>query len=328
MSIAALTSQINSLARVQQLYEQAARMARVGGWECDLETEKLTWTPGVYDLFELRQGPAPRRSMIVDLYHEDSRWQMEQLRAEAIRTGRGFTLDAQIRTRLGANRWMRLTAEVVRENGKSIRIQGAKQDITHEKLLWERLRQRAERDPLTGLANRSVFETRYGALTSGKEHAVSALVLIDLDRFKEINDHFGHEAGDECLRQVATRLTRAFGCAALVSRIGGDEFAVLLAAPMLRVEITQALHAALSALCLPVLWKGQRIEAGVSIGATILRASHRRDPSRIFAEADAALYAAKAAGRGVIRIHGDEVEEGRDIDLPRAPYRITRATNS
>jgi diguanylate cyclase (GGDEF)-like protein len=205
---------------------------------------------------------------------------------------------------------MRLTADVAFEHGRPVRLFGAKQDITYERQLWDRLRQLAECDPLTGLANRGVFEERYHQLSKHafNDVSIAALALIDLDHFKEINDRLGHAAGDECLRQVAIRLQRAFGDAILVARIGGDEFAVLLRGPLPSLEIKQTLAHALRALCRPVIWRNLLIDVGTSIGAAILKRSYHQDSSQLFAEADSALYAAKAAGRKMVRIFGEDID--------------------
>ena len=299
-----------SIGRLKRLYDQASQLARIGGWECDLATETLTWTDGVYDLFEVPRGALLRRSTIVDLYEDDSRRQMETMRAEAIRSGGSFVLDARVRTRLGATRWMRLSANVAYRDGKPDRIFGAKQDITQERAAWDRLRELAERDPLTGLANRGVFEERCHHLIKAEagEPAISALALVDLDRFKQVNDRLGHAAGDECLREMAARLRRVFPDALLIARIGGDEFAVLLGGPLLSLEISQILERAVRRLGRPIFWRNMRLDVGASIGVAPLRRGAHRDPSQLFVEADAALYAAKAAGRNGFRIFGQEGE--------------------
>ena len=310
MNCSTLPGDTRSIAQFKRLYDQASQLAKMGAWECNLDTGELTWTNGVYDLFELPRGLPVRRAAIVELYHDDSRQQMERMRSEAIRGGGSFTLDAHIQTRRGADRWMRLTADVAFEHGRPVRLFGAKQDITYERELWDRLRQLAECDPLTGLANRGVFEDRYHQLSKHafSDVSIAALALIDLDHFKEINDRLGHAAGDECLRQVAIRLQRAFGDAILVARIGGDEFAVLLRGPLPSLEIKQTLAHALRALCRPVIWRNLLIDVGTSIGAAILKRPYHQDSSQLFAEADSALYAAKAAGRKMVRIFGEDID--------------------
>ena len=300
--------EFRSLRLHKRLHDQAARLARIGAWECDLATERLTWTDGVYDLFGLPIGSPLKRSTIVNLYDEESRSDMEALRSEAIRTGGGFTIDSRIRTVRGESRWMRLRAEAVQEDGRPVRLFGAKQDITGEREAWERLRRLAEHDALTGLANRGVFEARYREVVDGglRQGGVAALVLIDLDGFKQVNDAFGHAAGDECLRQAAARLTRSFADAVLVSRIGGDEFAILLRAPLGRSRIVGMLERAAVALCRPVLWNGTPLDVGASVGAAIVGPLHAGQNARLFREADAALYAAKSAGQNTVRIFGDD----------------------
>ncbi|RDJ27067.1 diguanylate cyclase [Bosea caraganae] len=309
-------------AEARRLYDQAALLAGIGAWECELATEQLSWTDGVYDLFGLPRGSTLHRPSAVDLYHDDSRAEMERLRAGMIRSGKGFVLDARITTAAGAERWMRLSADISHSHGRPVRIHGAKQDITREKQMWQGLRQLAYNDPLTGLANRRAFETQLSEL---RRHpagggAFGVLAIIDLDMFKPINDRLGHAAGDACLRQVALRLETTLSDALLIARIGGDEFALLLCStagwPCLRHRLGQAL----AALARPVAWNGRQIELSASIGATMLKPGRYLDPTQSFAEADSALYVAKAAGRNRLHIFGDPLQHcGLSETLSFAP---------
>ncbi|MBS0531154.1 MAG: diguanylate cyclase [Proteobacteria bacterium] len=291
-----------------RLYDQAFGDARIGAWECELATERLTWTSGVYDIFSYPAGNPLRRASIVDLYIDESRRNMELARAEVIRSGCALSLDTEIRTWRGESRWMRLSINAVGEGAQPARIFGAKRDITSERQALEALRQQAETDPLTGLANRHVFEARYRDVVRDSLNYgfASALVLIDLDRFKELNDTCGHEAGDACLREIAMRLRRAFREAGLVARLGGDEFALILHTPTDPARITRALQKTAAMLCRPFFWNGLRLEVGASIGTALVGRPHRRQITELFAEADAALYAAKAAGRNKVHVFGDE----------------------
>src|ERR1700759_4876373 len=143
-----------------RLYDQALNRARIGAWECELETERLTWTPGVYDIFGYPMGNPLRRASIVDLYVDESRRNMELARAEVIRSGRAVSLDAEIRTWRGESRWMRLLINTDGGDGRRARIFGSKQDITSDRQAIEKLRRQAENDPLTGPAHRPVFQER------------------------------------------------------------------------------------------------------------------------------------------------------------------------
>lgn len=291
-----------------RLYEETWRLAGIGAWECDLATERLIWTEGVHRLFEFPTDVPLRRQATVDLYLDESRRDMERMRAEVIRSGQGFQLDAQIKTCRGEQRWMRLSVGVERENGAAIRLFGTKQDITADRNALDEMRSRAERDPLTGLANRALFDAVYSRVIGDTIHHghVSALVLIDLDRFKSINDTLGHLAGDACLGEIAARLRRTFRGAALIARLGGDEFGVLLAAPLGPARIERMLAQAANALCQPFIWNGLRLDISCSIGAALIGRPHRRAISDLFAEADCALYAAKAAGRNNVQVFGDD----------------------
>ena len=291
-----------------RLYDQALNRARIGAWECELETERLSWTPGVYDIFGYPLGNPLRRASIVDLYVDESRRNMELARAEVIRSGRAVALDAEIRTWRGERRWMRLSISREGEGGRPLRIFGSKQDITSDRQAMESLRRQAETDPLTGLANRSVFQARYHEVVADSlNHGfASALVLIDLDRFKELNDGFGHPAGDACLCEVARRLQRAFHNAGLVARLGGDEFAIILRAPTNPARIANVLQQTVVMLSRPLFWNGLRLEVSASIGAALVGRPHCRQITELFAEADIALYDAKAAGRNKVHLFGDE----------------------
>ena len=135
-----LAQQAAEIARYRKAYDRASALARIGVWECDLATDALSWTDGVYDLFELPRGVPIDRAEIVGLYDEESRREMERLRAEAIRTGRSFRLDIHIRTAKGNWRWLHLTGDVEHEDGRPVRIFGTKQDITEAKAAQDKVK--------------------------------------------------------------------------------------------------------------------------------------------------------------------------------------------
>ncbi|GAA1855920.1 GGDEF domain-containing protein [Asanoa iriomotensis] len=158
--------------------------------------------------------------------------------------------------------------------------------------LQAELSYRAAHDPLTGLANRSVLSERLTALPRGGPHA---LLLIDLDGFKEINDSLGHPAGDELLVAVGRRLTRLAPVGSTLVRLGGDEFAVLL--PETDEAAAMAFGAAVCGrLRLPYPSAHGSLAVSASVGVTA-GALGARDPAEVLREADVALYSAKEAGK-------------------------------
>lgn len=285
---------------LRRQFDRASATARIGIWECNLADESLSWTNGVYDLFEFPRGSVISREQTLACYAPESRAAMEAARAEAIANCTDFSLVAEIITTTGKRRWMRLTGAVEAENGIAVRIFGMKQDITEEKLLADRTRYLAEFDVMTGLANRSRFQNRLDDL-DGARHggAIAGLLLVDLDGFKQVNDTHGHALGDECLKEAAMRLTECCGNVQLVARIGGDEFAVLVGAGASAADIATLGETIVNAMARPLVRGGQRIALSASVGV----AHHRGDTAEnLFRQADIALYAAKAAGRNTSRV--------------------------
>jgi diguanylate cyclase (GGDEF)-like protein/PAS domain S-box-containing protein len=125
--------------------------------------------------------------------------------------------------------WVQERARVAArdENGRALRVIGTRLDVTERRAADERLRWLAEHDPLTGLYNRAYFQDAL-TLRLEEEGSGTGLLLIDLDRFKHVNDSHGHDAGDALLRAVAQELARAFPKPAAAARYGGDEFAILI----------------------------------------------------------------------------------------------------
>ena len=282
----------------QHLVERASATARIGIWSCSLPDETLTWSDGIYDLFELPRGSEINRARTLAMYTPESAAQMNALRSQAIATLGDFNFDAEITTTTGKRRWMRITATVDGLDGRPRRIFGMKQNITEEKLLAERTRRLAETDSLTGLANRSMFQARlddlHGVISA---NPVGTLMLVDLDRFKAINDELGHVSGDECLIEAGRRLSQCCPAGTLVARIGGDEFAILtdqkaaIDDMALCISVIQALET-------PFILSGQTRRIGASIGMA-RRGEH--DADTLYRNADTALYQAKSDGRGTWR---------------------------
>jgi diguanylate cyclase (GGDEF)-like protein len=166
------------------------------------------------------------------------------------------------------------------------------------------LEQMAYFDPLTGLANRRLFDKDLGHLTALSLRGTGSftLLLIDLDRFKEINDRLGHDAGDALLIEVARRLTGVLRQSDRIFRLGGDEFAVLLAETSDPIGVETACLRIVQHLVQPFTYMNQTLQAGASIGAARCP-GHASDRDALYKCADLAMYDAKRAGRNTWRWH-------------------------
>lgn len=291
-----LVEQALALQDMRLIFEQSAKVAKVGIWQCTLPSERLHWTDFVYDIFGLQRGSPLTRENTLALYTEASRKELELRRTQAINDRSGFTLDAEIVLSTGEHKWVRLTASVECENDVPVRLYGMKQDITAQKLMFDRALHDAEHDKLTGLVNKYRFNKCLEDFCLMPDHGGirGGLLLIDLDGFKDINDRLGHLAGDACIVQTASRIKKACREADIVARIGGDEFAILAPGITSRDEIVCLSERLLSEFRMPVELNGDHISITGSIGLALLI---DETDTEIFTMADTALYAAKAAGR-------------------------------
>ncbi|MFL6099200.1 MAG: putative bifunctional diguanylate cyclase/phosphodiesterase [Actinomycetales bacterium] len=181
----------------------------------------------------------------------------------------------------------------------------------HGTRVVEQLRHDARHDALTGLPNRALLgEALAEALR--RERSACAVLLLDLDRFKEVNDALGHHVGDELLQVVANRLRGAVPPSSVVARLGGDEFAILLrAADNALIEAQQVASRIVGALSEPVQLADALVSTGASIGIAL--PARGLTDSDMLRHADTAMYAAKAAGKPVL--YTDELDRGRSERL-------------
>ena len=177
--------------------------------------------------------------------------------------------------------------------------QKLEQEIHERRRIEDRLLHEATHDALTGLPNRTVFQSRLAAAIAQSEQDPAyefAILFLDLDRFKLVNDSLGHMMGDQLLQKAAERIRRCLREADLIARLGGDEFAILLEGSATAEQTTQLAERISHTFDQPFFVEGERIFTGTSIGIA-LSANHYTTPGELLRDADAAMYRAKAQGR-------------------------------
>ena len=211
-----------------------------------------------------------------------------------------YEVEFRVRTLSGGWVWLRSRGRVVERDaaGRALRLVGTDVDITRQRAAEDELRQRAEFDTLTGLPNRALFSDRItGAMARAARsgHGL-ALLFIDVDHFKTVNDTHGHAAGDEVLRVVAQRLRGAVRDADTVARLAGDEFTLILEGLAAQEEARAVAAKVVAVLRPPLMFEGTSISVSVSVGVAFLSDTDR-EPADLLRRADDALYEAKHRGR-------------------------------
>jgi diguanylate cyclase (GGDEF)-like protein len=274
-------------------------LARMGSWVLNLQDGRLELSETLLTAF----GLPPRFVLDMDGFlarvHPDDRAGVEEVLAEARRTGRGFTHTH--RMHLADPTVVRLfecRGEVLADaDGRPLRMLGTARDVTEEHRARTELAYLADHDPLTGIANRRRITARLAECVAAP--AGATLLLIDIDRFKDVNDLLGHAVGDRVLRRVADVVPGHLEPGALLGRLGGDEFAIVL--PRCDPDAGLALG---ERLCDAVA--GEAVVDGESaVTVTVSIGVAGADEGNVeagMAHADLALYEAKASGRNRARL--------------------------
>jgi len=210
------------------------------------------------------------------------------------------------------DRWWSISGRPMLDNlGRFQGFVGSGRDLTEKRRSDAEITRLALFDGLTGLANRQRMRATLDKTLAPQSGSpgTTALFLLDLDRFKAVNDTLGHQVGDSLLKQVAQRLQRAVGEAGLVGRLGGDEFKVVLPGMGNRERLSELALSVINAISQPYFIEGSSISIGASVGIAIAP-ENGHDSETLIRNADIAMYAAKGDGRGIHRFFREELLEG------------------
>jgi diguanylate cyclase (GGDEF)-like protein len=318
-AVAERTRAAETQARFLQQIEQ---IASIGAWTLDLATEEVTGSPQLYEIYDIDPTEPFTMERGIACYPEADRKIAETKLAEAIVREQPFTFDLDLVTPKGRRKRVRAMGDVEKQDGAVRRLVGVIQDVSAEHEAMQRLWRAAHIDDLTGLANRTWFRTRLAEAIDEARAAARgvALMILDLDAFKEVNDRIGHRAGDAVIRTLAERFAAAAGEDSFVARLGSDEFAALLGeteeAALRRIADDVAAQ-----IRRPVVVEGSRLFLSGSIGIARYPADATTGDD-LHKCADVALYRVKQSGRGAVGFFTQEL--GGLFDQRRAAVELVR----
>lgn len=274
--------------RFRALFQHAPDMVAV----LDAEGRIRYSSPSAATVLHLPAGSMRGRS-VFDLVTPEDRPRMRETFADLMSQRDGvLRLQTRVDNGSGGTSWIEFTASNQMHNPALTGIVINSRDITENRAFQERLSHEAHHDPLTGLPNRRRLRDALGTTLSADAVAV---LFVDLDGFKPVNDHHGHEAGDDLLRQVATRLSACVRAEDVLARVGGDEFVILMPgvhtpadAETMRDRVRHSLHHPFTVL-------GHQLTIGASVGIHL--AAPTADPEEALRAADHAMYAVKHGTR-------------------------------
>jgi diguanylate cyclase (GGDEF)-like protein/PAS domain S-box-containing protein len=295
----ALRQNVETRHRIEASLATAQRVARIGSLDWDLRRGDMRWSEILFHILGYDQDKTqPATESYLGRVHGDDRSHVLAT-FHAAADGRPAEIDHRVVLESGQERAFNVKFNAVPDRrGRVKRVVGTVHDVTERKLLEQRLEFQAFHDPLTALPNRAMFMRRLEQSFSRYHRTGSiALLFLDLDRFKLINDTMGHDAGDELLRMIGGRLRTCIRPNDVVARLGGDEFIVLLDRVEADADAIAAADRIVAAVSEPVTLLGSRdVVVSTSIGMVRPTPEHASGAD-LLRDADTALYLAKEMGK-------------------------------
>ena len=294
---------VRRVVRSEQQLRMALDSSQLALWDWDLPGGKIHLS----DRWAALLGGTPQstdttpKALFGLIHPDDAAMVDEQVKAMLRGTSSQYAVDHRVRTYSGEWKWIRSRGQVVERarDGKALRATGTNVDIDERKNRELQITNLAHHDVLTGLPNRSLFRDRLdrALLRSRREKSMLAVMYIDVDRFKAVNDSLGHAAGDALLIDFARRLSGCVRTVDTVARLGGDEFAVVLENLNEREDGLRVAGNIVSAMRPDFALGGRTASVSASVGIAFHHGTQDISAADLIAAADQALYKAKSAGR-------------------------------
>ena len=314
------------LRKSQARLAEAQRMAHLGSWEWNLETDTVYWSDETFRLYGFEpQSFAPTFQRLLDVVHPEDRKLFRKAVDGALEEGLPYDFEHRIVKPDGEVRVVHRRAEIVRaEDGEPVRMVGTVHDVTERKALEEQLQHQALHDPLTGLPNRTLFADRLRQILARarRRKSETSVLFMDLDNFKVINDSLGHKAGDRLLVSASKRISTLLRPEDTVARLGGDEFIFLLEDTGAQDAVRVA-ERILKRIQEPFSLGGRRFFVTASIGVATGGVDGKY-PADLLRNADLAMYKAKHSGKARYAVFEEAMNE-KALDRLEMEHGLRRA---
>ena len=303
---------VADLTKSREILADAQRLAGLSSWEWDLETNVVYWSKEIYARFGIPEDSVNSNAdSFWNLIHPDDRDAVKEAFVTAIKAEKPYDQDYRIVLPNGVTQIIHVQGRTEYDgDGRALRMHGTIQDITERKRTEEQIRHLAFYDSLTSLPNRMLFKEQLNQalLSARREDRYVAILFLDLDNFKRVNDTLGHTIGDLLLQDVGARLAQCIRAEdsiarnpsdqvnLTVARLGGDEFTVLLGRIANTQDAAKVAQRILDSLAEPMLVDGHELFVSTSIGIAVYPFDGE-DTETLIKNADAAMYHAKSTGR-------------------------------
>jgi diguanylate cyclase (GGDEF)-like protein/hemerythrin-like metal-binding protein/PAS domain S-box-containing protein len=308
---------LNQLVKSEGFLQEAMDYAKIGRWSILYNTKVAEWSPQMYTLFGLKPSIAPGPETLCTIMKNEFHQPFFTSLQRSFDTGDEHHVEYQITRPIdGEERWIECRGKInYDKDGTPSSVSGFVQDITERKENESKITKLAYYDPLTSLPNRRLLFDRLNQTLalSDRKKAFNAILFIDIDNFKHINDTHGHEYGDVLLQQAAKRISNCIRQGDTLARIGGDEFVLILSSlDILEVKAASeaeiVAHKVLRVLSLPYHVNRHQFNSSASIGVTLFNDSSILS-SELMKQADIAMYQAKDSGKNAAYFYQPQMQQ-------------------
>lgn len=310
------------------LLREMSNVALINGWRIPAGHTQVHWSSHASTILGVADpGGGVSIESILQIFDDDQANKLRLALLDAIEQGRSFDLELSLEHDGGERRWIRWIGNASKQRSDEYEVTGAVQDITERKKFNEVVERQANYDLLTGLPNRSYFyeNLRWSVAAAQRTKSHLAVLFIDLDKFKPVNDSYGHVAGDKVLQSVAQRIRNSLRESDFVARISGDEFTVVLRQidnEYVPIDVAEKL---LTEIRKPYAIQDRQIYCGASIGISVFP-EDSTVADELISKADYAMYEVKRSGRNGCKYFTHSMQE-RSESRHRLFTRLQRAIN-